>query len=81
MLHHTRHFHFGANKLSGNIPPQLFSSDMSVIHVLFEGNKFTGNVPSTLGLVQGLEVLRLDGNYLSGFVPTNINNLTNLRDL
>ncbi|MED6219843.1 hypothetical protein PIB30_039502 [Stylosanthes scabra] len=81
MLHHTKHFHFGANELSGNIPPQLFSSDMSLIHVLFEGNKFTGNVPSTLGLVQSLEVLRLDGNFLSGLVPANISNLKNLRDL
>ncbi|MED6133194.1 hypothetical protein PIB30_026263 [Stylosanthes scabra] len=81
MLHQTKHFHFGTNKLSDNIPPQLFNSDMSLIHVLFEGNQFTGNVPSTLGLVQSLEVLRLDGNYLSGSVPTNISNLTNLRDL
>ncbi|KAF7842840.1 putative leucine-rich repeat receptor-like protein kinase [Senna tora] len=33
MLHQTKHFHFGKNKLSGHIPPQLFSSEMSLIHV------------------------------------------------
>ncbi|KAL1358769.1 hypothetical protein AAHE18_04G057700 [Arachis hypogaea] len=81
MLHNTKHFHFGVNQLSGNIPPQLFSSAMSLIHVLFERNEFIGNIPSTLGLVQNLEVVRLDGNYLSGPVPPNVSNLTNVRDL
>ncbi|CAK8531206.1 unnamed protein product [Lathyrus sativus] len=81
MLHKTKHFHFGKNKLSGTIPAQLFSSEMSLIHVLFESNKFTGSIPSTLGLVQTLEVVRLDNNSLSGPVPQNINNLTNVREL
>ncbi|KAK7303488.1 hypothetical protein RJT34_14395 [Clitoria ternatea] len=82
MLHNAGHFHFGQNKLSGNIPSQLFSSEMSLKHVLFESNQFTGSIPSTLGLVQTLEVVRLDGNnYLTGTVPQNINNLTKLTNL
>ncbi|XP_027187019.1 leucine-rich repeat receptor protein kinase HPCA1-like isoform X3 [Cicer arietinum] len=81
MLHKTKHFHFGRNKLSGNIPPQLFSSQMSLIHVLFESNQFTGSIPSTLGLVQHLEVVRLDHNFLGGPLPKNINNLTKVREL
>ncbi|RDX94881.1 putative leucine-rich repeat receptor-like protein kinase, partial [Mucuna pruriens] len=81
MMHHTRHFHFGKNRLSGNIPSQLFSPEMSLIHVLFESNAFTGSIPSTLGLVKTLEVVRFDGNYLSGPLPPNINNLTNVREL
>ncbi|KAJ6910695.1 leucine-rich repeat receptor-like protein kinase [Populus alba x Populus x berolinensis] len=36
---------------------------------------------STLGLVQTLEVLRLNRNALSGEVPKNRNNLTNLKEL
>ncbi|KAI3863468.1 hypothetical protein MKX03_005933 [Papaver bracteatum] len=81
MLTHTKHFHFGKNQLSGAIPDKLFSSDMKLIHVLFEDNKFTGTIPATLGLVKTLEVLRLDRNSLSGNVPTNLNNLTSVSEL
>ncbi|KAK7331219.1 hypothetical protein VNO77_25437 [Canavalia gladiata] len=81
MLYNAGHFHFGKNKLSGNIPSQIFSSRMTLKHVLFESNQFTGSIPSTLGLVRSLEVVRFDGNYLSGTLPQNINNLTKLGDL
>ncbi|KAK7387638.1 hypothetical protein VNO78_22425 [Psophocarpus tetragonolobus] len=81
MLLNTKHFHFGKNKLSGPIPAQLFSTEMTLIHLLFEYNEFDGNIPSTLGLVQSLEVVSLDGNLLSGHVPLNISNLTNLNEL
>ncbi|XP_074295598.1 leucine-rich repeat receptor protein kinase HPCA1 [Silene latifolia] len=77
----AKHFHFNKNKLSGKIPPQLFSSDMILIHVLFDSNQLTGTIPSTLGLVQSLEVLRLDRNSLSGEVPSNLNNLTSIVEL
>jgi len=32
-LHKAKHFHFNKNQLSGSIPPQLFSSEMVLIHV------------------------------------------------
>ncbi|XAR56213.1 Non-specific serine/threonine protein kinase [Bertholletia excelsa] len=81
MLLKTGHFHFGRNQLSGEIPSKLFSSEMTLIHVLFESNQLTGGIPSTLGLVQSLEVLRLDRNALTGPVPSNLNNLTNVKEL
>ncbi|GMI78584.1 Vascular-Related RLK 1 [Hibiscus trionum] len=81
LLLKAKHFHFNKNKLSGTIPPKLFSSEMVLIHILFDGNQFTGSIPSTLGLVQTLEVLRLDRNALSGEVPSNLNNLTNINEL
>ncbi|EOY26367.1 Leucine-rich repeat protein kinase family protein isoform 3 [Theobroma cacao] len=81
MLIHTKHFHFGKNKLSGQIPAQLFSSSMTLIHVLFESNKLTGILPSTLGHVRTLEVVRFDNNSLNGRLPLNINNLTSVHDL
>ncbi|GKV35136.1 hypothetical protein SLEP1_g43445 [Rubroshorea leprosula] len=81
LLLKAKHFHFNKNKLSGTIPPELFSSEMVLIHVLFDGNQLTGIIPSTLGLVQTLEVLRLDRNALIGTVPLNINNLTNVNEL
>ncbi|KAH1097302.1 hypothetical protein J1N35_014223 [Gossypium stocksii] len=81
LLLKAKHFHFNKNKLSGTIPPKLFSSEMVLIHILFDGNQLTGNIPSTLGHVQTLEVLRLDRNALWGDVPSNLNNLTNINEL
>ncbi|XP_059461838.1 leucine-rich repeat receptor protein kinase HPCA1-like [Corylus avellana] len=81
MLLQTRHFHLGKNQLSGTIPPQLFSSNMNAIHVLFDNNNLSGIIPSSLGLVQTLEVVRLDRNSLNGSVPSNISNLANLHEL
>ncbi|MBA0711043.1 hypothetical protein Golax_010277 [Gossypium laxum] len=81
LLLKAKHFHFNKNKLSGTIPPKLFSSEMVLIHILFDGNQLTGNIPSTLGHVQTLEVLRLDRNALWGEVPSNLKNLTNINEL
>ncbi|CAL9083159.1 unnamed protein product [Musa acuminata var. zebrina] len=77
----TKHFHFNKNQLSGEIPEQLFSSQMTLIHILFDSNQFTGSIPTSLGLVKSLEVLRLDNNNLGGLVPSNINNLTSINEL
>ncbi|CAJ1942111.1 unnamed protein product [Sphenostylis stenocarpa] len=81
LLLKAKHFHFNKNQLSGSIPPKLFSSDMILIHILFDGNNLSGTIPSTLVLVKTVEVLRLDRNFLTGEVPSNLNNLTNINDL
>ncbi|KAK1436662.1 hypothetical protein QVD17_02444 [Tagetes erecta] len=81
MLTSAGHFHLGDNKLSGDIPPSLFNSDMKLIHLLLDNNHLTGKIPSTLGLVQSLDTIRLDRNSLSGDVPSNINNLTNVHEM
>ncbi|GKV31580.1 hypothetical protein SLEP1_g40258 [Rubroshorea leprosula] len=77
----TNHFHLGQNKLSGEIPEQIFSSNMALVHVLFDSNNLSGPIPSTLGLVKSLQVIRFDNNSLSGSVPSNLNNLTSLQEL
>ncbi|KAJ8618128.1 hypothetical protein MRB53_014314 [Persea americana] len=81
MLLNARHFHFNKNKLSGNIPAKLFSSEMKLIHLILDGNELTGSIPTTLGLVKTLLVLRLDRNHLSGEVPSNLNSLTDIFEL
>ncbi|GLT44530.1 hypothetical protein SLA2020_184190 [Shorea laevis] len=81
MLVHTKHFHLGKNKLSGEIPEQIFSSNMTLIHVLFDNNMLSSLIPSTLGLVQSLQLIRFDNNFLSGSVPSTLDNLKNLKDL
>ncbi|CAH8279077.1 unnamed protein product [Arabidopsis lyrata] len=81
MLLETKHFHFGKNKLSGDIPEKLFSANMTLKHLLFDGNLLTGEIPQSLSLVKTLTVLRLDRNRLSGEIPSSLNNLTNLQEL
>ncbi|GLT44494.1 hypothetical protein SLA2020_183860 [Shorea laevis] len=81
MLVHTKHFHLGQNQLSGEIPEQIFSSNMALVHVLFDSNNLKGPIPSTLGLVKSLQVIRFDNNSLGGSVPLNLNNLTSLQEL
>ncbi|KAL9229353.1 hypothetical protein vseg_004830 [Gypsophila vaccaria] len=81
LLVNTKHFHFGINQLSGKIPSSLFSSNMTMIHALFDNNNLTGSIPETLGHVQTLEALRFDRNSLTGALPDNLNNLTHINEL
>ncbi|GAA0154109.1 transmembrane signal receptor [Lithospermum erythrorhizon] len=81
MLLKTKHFHFGNNRLTGEIPAQLFTSNMSLIHLLLENNLLSGSIPDTVGLVSHLEVVRLDNNSFSGSVPATLNKLTNVTEL
>lgn len=81
LLVDTKHFHFGKNQLTGTIPPSLFNSNMTLIHVLFDNNRLSGSIPSSLGLVRTLEAIRFDSNSLSGEIPSNINNLTLVNEL
>ncbi|KAL2997026.1 hypothetical protein AAZX31_09G019000 [Glycine max] len=81
MLQKTLHFHLGKNRLSGEIPPKLFSSKMTLIHVIFYSNKLVGSIPETLGLVKSLTLVRFENNSLNGYVPQTLSNLTNVTDL
>ncbi|XP_023756267.1 leucine-rich repeat receptor protein kinase HPCA1 isoform X1 [Lactuca sativa] len=77
----ARHFHFANNQLSGVIPFRLFSSSMSLIHVLFNNNQLSGKIPSSMGLVDTLEAIRLDSNSLDGNMHRNITNLKRVGEL
>ncbi|PIN00784.1 Serine/threonine protein kinase [Handroanthus impetiginosus] len=80
-LRSAQHFHLSNNQLSGPIPAQLFSSNMSLIHAIFDYNKLIGYLPISLGSVQTLEVIRFDWNSLQGSIPSNLRNLRNLNEL
>ncbi|XP_078148859.1 leucine-rich repeat receptor protein kinase HPCA1-like [Carex rostrata] len=73
----TQHFHFNKNQLTGTISAALFSSNMSLKHIIFDHNNFTGPLPNTMNLTT-LETLQLNNNKLSGSIPTSITNLRNL---
>nr|GEW35348.1 probable leucine-rich repeat receptor-like protein kinase At5g49770 [Tanacetum cinerariifolium] len=75
LLTNIKHFHFGDNQLSGDIPPSLCNLNMTrILHLLFEKNQFNGSIPSTLGSMQSLEIMFLSNNRLTGPIP----NLTGL---
>ncbi|KAJ6937921.1 leucine-rich repeat receptor-like protein kinase [Populus alba x Populus x berolinensis] len=81
LLLKARHFHLGKNQFTGGIPSNLFSSNMSLIHVLFDSNQLSGSFPSTLELVKTLEVIRLDRNSLTGPILFNFTSLPSLSEL
>ncbi|KAK9920139.1 hypothetical protein M0R45_028700 [Rubus argutus] len=86
-LLNAKHFHFYKNPAFRSNSKQPIQREMVLIHVpssiagcLTETNLVV-LIPSTIGLVQTLEVLRLDRNALTGTVPSSISNLTNLNEL
>ncbi|XP_023756270.1 leucine-rich repeat receptor protein kinase HPCA1 [Lactuca sativa] len=81
MLKNAKHFHLADNQLSGDIRSELFRSDMTLLHVIFNNNRLTGNIPSSIGLVSTLQAVRLDSNSLDGIVPQNITNLKSVSKL
>ncbi|PWA55134.1 hypothetical protein CTI12_AA429620 [Artemisia annua] len=46
-----------------------------------ENNMFNGSIPSTIGLVESLEVMRLDRNALSVTDPSSINSLAHIFEI
>ncbi|KAJ0098031.1 hypothetical protein Patl1_27876 [Pistacia atlantica] len=72
------HFHFGRNQLTGPVSLSLFSSEMKLIHVLFDHNNFTGSIPTSLEHLQNLQVIRMDKNSFNGTVSFNFTSFPNI---
>ncbi|KAK6257802.1 hypothetical protein QUC31_001261 [Theobroma cacao] len=66
LLLKAKHFHFNKNKLSGTIPPKLFSSEMVLIHMNLAHNNLTGPLPD-LTSMNTLNYVDLSNN---SFDPT-----------
>eukprot|EP00249_Psilotum_nudum_P009961 c22254_g2_i1 orf=286-2409(+) len=80
-LTNTQHFHLNNNSLSGNIPADIFHSNMAVVHLLLNSNEFTGSIPDEIGQLEHVDILNLDYNQLSGTIPTSITQLVTLTEL
>jgi len=71
----------GKNRLSGNLPPSLFSS-MTRLQVLdLSNNRLSGTVPTEVGAMTSLKELSLRENFLAGSIPFEIGEVTNLQSL
>ncbi|XP_074368207.1 putative leucine-rich repeat receptor-like serine/threonine-protein kinase At3g14840 isoform X2 [Apium graveolens] len=69
-----------ANRMSGNIPPQL--GDLPAISAIsLSSNNFTGPLPDTLAKLTSLTDFRISDNNFSGKIPSYIQTWTNLKRL
>ncbi|CAN8254628.1 unnamed protein product [Cochlearia groenlandica] len=58
------------NNLTGTIPESKLSDNMTTIELSY--NNLTGSVPQSFSELGSLQLLSLENNSLSGFVPTTI---------
>ena len=65
------------NRFSGHFP--VFNPDIRLAYIDFSFNDFSGEVPTTFPV--GTKFLALGGNKLSGGLPFNLTNLSNLERL
>ncbi|KAI3762142.1 hypothetical protein L1987_52565 [Smallanthus sonchifolius] len=77
MLTNANHFHLGDNQLSGDIPPGIFNSNMTLIHLRLDRNSLIDKIPSNINNLINLQQMYLHNNELSGLIP----NLTGMSHL
>ncbi|GLT52536.1 hypothetical protein SLA2020_258710 [Shorea laevis] len=78
-LPHLREIDFAYNYLSGTIPSEWASMQLTLISVLV--NRLSGEIPKHLGSITTLTYLNLESNEFSGIVPPELGNLVNLQTL
>ncbi|KAL5786264.1 hypothetical protein ACOSQ2_008656 [Xanthoceras sorbifolium] len=78
-LPYVETINLSSNRLSGEIPHDLFSSSTSLRYLNLSNNNFTGPIPS--GSNSRLESLDLSNNMLSGKIPEEIGSFSGLKVL
>lgn len=69
------------NRMTGEIPPIVFSSLTRLKTLDLGKNRFSGSLSSQLGQLSALTTLSLQENNLAGSIPFEIGEMTNLRTL
>ncbi|CAK9148059.1 unnamed protein product [Ilex paraguariensis] len=78
-LTHLQEIDFAYNYLSGTIPLEWASTQLTLISVL--ANRLSGEIPKELGNITSLTYLDLEANQFSGTVPPELGKLINLKTL
>ncbi|XP_058194283.1 probable LRR receptor-like serine/threonine-protein kinase RFK1 [Rhododendron vialii] len=78
-LPYLQEIDFAYNVLSGTIPLEWASLQLSSISVL--ANRLSGEIPKELGNFSSLTFLNLEANQFSGSVPSELGKLVNLNTL
>ncbi|KAK8558298.1 hypothetical protein V6N13_038771 [Hibiscus sabdariffa] len=63
-----RYLDLSRNRLSGEIPTNKLSDDVTAIDLSY--NSLNGSIPSNFSVLPNLQKLSLEGNFLSGEVPS-----------
>ena len=74
-------FNMNANNLSGTITPNIKNLKKLRILDLSLNGSLWGEIPSSLGEINELESLTIQGSNLTGILPSSIGNLSKLRML
>ncbi|KAI3762134.1 hypothetical protein L1987_52557 [Smallanthus sonchifolius] len=80
MLTNANHFHLGDNQLSGDIPPGIFNSNMTLIHLRLDRNSLIDKVPSNINNLINLQQMYLHNNELFGPIP-NLTGMSHLNNI
>ncbi|KAK6123957.1 hypothetical protein DH2020_042302 [Rehmannia glutinosa] len=78
-LPYLQYVDFAYNLLSGTIPKEWASTQLTFISVLV--NRLSGEIPLELGNITSLTYLNLEANQFSGAIPPDIGKLINLKTL
>ncbi|XP_060195249.1 uncharacterized protein LOC132624497 [Lycium barbarum] len=78
-LPYIREIDFAYNYLSGSIPVEWATTQLTNISVLV--NRLSGEIPKELGNISSLLYLNLEGNQFSGNVPSELGKLIYLQTL
>ena len=76
-----REFNVMGSYFHGSIPWRLFTAASKLKEFIISNNLFSGEIPQNIVSLNYLEVLDLDGNYLHGTIPADMNKMTRLTSL
>ncbi|KAJ6903091.1 hypothetical protein NC651_020559 [Populus alba x Populus x berolinensis] len=81
-LLNPKQFHFNRNQLSGFIPPELFSSDMMLIHVDLSNNSFYSSESSEwFSTLPSLTTLVIGNGSLQGTITPKVFSFPNIQQV
>jgi len=81
ILHPLQQLKIYDNKLSGDIPNQIFRYLDNLIVIFLHNNFLRGRIPLFLGSLRSLEILDISNNSFSSTIPFELENLTLLNVL
>ena len=79
MLRQTETLFVYNAQMGGSLPSEIGNLDLN--ELLANNNQFDSNIPEELWNNEGLTLLRLDSNALTGSISTGLGNLADLTDL